>query len=295
MKRSVWLFCLAIFMSASTHAQNDSVYKTADTSIASVNTVLLKPTGKPFTNEVYKIKKGIDIPLTVAGVGWSLYAFTKIYNKDTSTLAQIMALNRNNVSAFNRSAIDNYSQKAFNASNIFFYSSMPLPLFLLLDKKMRKDALKLGFLFMEAMGITGFLYTGAVYFHDKYRPYAYNENTPMISRLRGGAKNSFFAGHVALVGTSTFFMASTFARYHPESKIKWLFYTLAGGATAATGYLRYKAGQHFPTDVLIGVGIGTMTGLLVPHFHKNKLANDSNLSIMPMVGRNNGLSLAYNF
>lgn len=294
MKKAIGVFCLVFLASLSLWAQNDTLVRPTDTTVVPADTAIhFQNTVKPPRYEVYHIKKGVDIPLAVGGIGWSLFAFTKIYNKDTSTLAQVMALNRNNVAAFNRSAIDNYSQKAFNASNMFFYGSMPLPLVLLLDQKMRKDALKLGFLYLEAMGITGFLYTGAVYFHDKYRPYAYNENTPMVRRLRGGAKNSFFAGHVALVGTSTFFMASAYADYHPDSKIKWLFYTLAAGATSATAYLRYKAGEHFPTDVLLGVGVGTLNGLLFPHFHKHKLIKNPNLSLIPVLGPSNGLGLVY--
>ncbi|MGN6399232.1 MAG: phosphatase PAP2 family protein [Flavisolibacter sp.] len=296
MKKAM-LFAVMLVLFLSSYAQNDSLPSIVDTSVQSPDTNFhfQAVAITPHNAEVYHIKPGIDIPLTVGGVGWSLYAFTKIYNKDTSTLAQIMALNRNNVSRFNRSAIDQYSQTAFDNSNIFFYGSMPLPLILLLDKKIRKDALKIGFLYLEAMGITGFLYTGSVYFHDKYRPYAYNSNTPLVRRLRGGAKNSFFAGHVALVGTSTFFIAKVLSDYHPESKIKWLLYTLAAGATGTTGYLRYKAGEHFPTDVLLGVGIGTLTGILVPHFHKNKRIKDADLTIVPTMGSSNGLSLVYKF
>ena len=49
--------------------------------------------------------------------------------------------------------------------------------------------------------------------------------------------NSFFAGHVALVGTSVFFIAQTYADYHPDSRYKWAFYSGAARAmTALTGY-----------------------------------------------------------
>jgi membrane-associated phospholipid phosphatase len=146
-------------------------------------------------------------------------------------------------------------------------------------------------MYLEAMSVTGLLYTGSVYFVDKYRPYTYNPDVPMDKKTRGGGKNSFFAGHVALVGTSTFFVAKTFADYHPESKIKWIFYTLAGISTGATAILRAKAGEHFLSDIIIGTGIGTITGIMVPQLHKIK-SPDSRLSIFPsMDGK--GLSLVY--
>jgi membrane-associated phospholipid phosphatase len=296
MKKSLALIYFSFFVSSLLHAQVDTLVKTTDTLVQTNERFELLPvTHAPANNDVYSIKAGIDVPLTVTGVAWSLYGFSKIYNKDTSSAAQVLALNRNDINSFNRSAIDQYSQKAFDISNIFFYGAMPLPLVLMLDQKIRKDAFKVLFLYIEAMGITGILYTSAAYIHDKYRPYAYNPNAPLDRRKRGGAKNSFYAGHVALVATSVFFVAKTYAEYHPGSKIKWLLYTMAGAATATTGYLRYKAGEHFPTDIFLGVGLGTVTGILVPYFHKHKLIKNPALTLQPFAGSSNGISLVYSF
>jgi membrane-associated phospholipid phosphatase len=144
------------------------------------------------------------------------------------------------------------------------------------------------------MSITGFLYTGSVYLNDRYRPYAYSPESPMEQRIRGGAKNSFYAGHVALVATSSFFMAHVYADYHPDSKVKWLMYTLAGAATGYTAYMRYRGGQHFPSDILLGITQGTLTGLLVPHFHKHPIIKDPNLSFFPYSnGQVHGLAFVY--
>ena len=298
MAKAFLAVCFILLRGAVSYSQNDSLppadtLKVPQPSVRN-EAVLQIEQPAAVRPEIFKIKKGVDIPLTAVGVAWSLFGFSKIYNKDTSTTAQILALDKNRIAAFNRRAVDHYSQTAFDNSNLFFYGSMPLPLLLLFDKPARKDAVKLGLLYLEAMGITGILYTSAAYFHDKYRPYAYNPEAPFDRRKRGGAKNSFFAGHVALVGTSTFFMASVLSGYHPHSKFNWLWYTIASYATASTAYLRYKAGEHFPTDILIGVGVGTLSGILVPHFHKQKWLHNPNLSIRPQVGPNScGFSLAY--
>jgi membrane-associated phospholipid phosphatase len=173
---------------------------------------------------------------------------------------------------------------------------MPLPVLLLIDKDIRRDAPKIGFLYLESMAITGLLYTGATYFHDKYRPYAYNSTTPMGKRTSGGAKNSFFAGHVALVGTSVFFTAKVYADYHPNSSLRHVLYGAATAATLATGYLRYKGGDHFTTDIIIGTGVGVLSGLLVPKFHKVKDPNGQGLSFSPwMGGRQAGVAAVYRF
>jgi len=84
-----------------------------------------------------------------------------------------------------------------------------------------------------------------------------------------------------------------FADYHPDSKIKWVFYSLAGLATATTAYLRVRAGEHFLTDVSIGAAVGTLSGLLVPQFHKVKNV-DSRIGVTPLFdGRQKGMLLTY--
>ena len=254
----------------------------------------VRPAPANGSNEpVYRLKPAVDIPVTAAGAGWSIYAFSKIYDKDPSSAEHILSLRKEDINGFDRWAADTYSEKAATASNSFFYGSMPVPLLLMLDKKIRHDAPKIAFLYLEAMSVTGLLYTSATYFVDRYRPLAYNPAVPLDERTSGNARNSFFAGHVALVGTSTFFAAKVYADYHPDSRIKWLFYSTAAVATGATGYLRHRAGKHFPSDILLGTAVGTLSGILVPHFHKNKAFKNSNITVMPFAGASNGIAVIY--
>ena len=232
----------------------------------------------PKNQEVYKLKAASDIPITAIGTGWSLYAFSKIYSKDKSSVEKILSLDKNDINSFDRRGADVYHPRADEIGDMLFYGSMPLPIILMLDKEVRKDGLKIAILYLQSMSITGLLYTGSVYLNDRYRPYAYNSNVPMSERTRGGAKNSFFAGHVALVGTSTFFIAKILNDYHPDSKVKWLPFTLAGLATGTTAIMRYRGGQHFISDIIIGAVVGTLSGILVPHVHKNKDIADRRLS-----------------
>ena len=287
MKRKLRIYVLALLISVQGMAQQDSL--TVDT--ISIN----KAQESIQDQEVYNLKPAVDIPLTVATAGWSVYAFTKIYSKDPSTAEEILSLNKNDINSFDRWAADVYSDKAARRSDYFFYGSMPLPIILLADKDIRKDAAKIGFLYLEAMSVTGLLYTGSVYLYDRYRPLAYNDEVPMEERMRGGSQNSFFAGHPALVATSTFFTAKVFADYNPNSKLKWIFYTAAIVGTAGTAYLRHLGGKHFPSDLLIGTTVGTLSGLLIPHFHKNKSYN-TKLSMTPFTtGKNHGVAFKYKF
>jgi len=290
----LFLYVLGQNDTSSVSVQNDSLSARAD-SLSTVVVPLNLDSISVTKQKIYRLRPGVDIPVFFVGASWSGYAFTKIYSKPHSNEETILGLDKNKINGFDRWAVRPFSKSVDRASYFPFFASMPLPFIFLTGKKTSKDFFKLTFLYLESMSITGLLYTGSTYFFDRYRPYAYSAETPIDQRSRGGAKNSFYAGHVALVATSTFFMAQVYSDYHPDSKVKWLFYTLAGASTATTAYLRYRAGQHFPSDLLLGMAQGTLTGILVPHFHKYILKN-THLSIIPASnGQTHTLSVVYRF
>ena len=278
MKKHLYLVC--ILFSIKCYSQDPDSLKTqnADSSIDKTEIVT---TGEVKPQHPYKIKPGIDIPAMLLFDGWSLYGMNVIYNRDAVPESEILALNRNDVNKFDRPIIDNYSTNAKKIADYLFYGSMPFPLLLLADKKIRKDGLKMGVLFLETMGATGVIYTASAMMANRFRPYAYNPNVPMDTRTRGGARNSFFAGHPTVVATSTFFMAKVYSDYHPNMKNKWILYSIAGGLTATCGLMRLQAGQHFKTDVIVGLIVGPMVGVLVPQIHKNHPVGDNKLSLLP--------------
>ena len=272
-------------------AQDSLAVTTVDTTIV-VDTPVVPKVSTPLKRpQVYKLKAGIDVPLTLATAGFSGYMLSQIYSKDPSSQETILALDKYDIPKFDRWAADVYNEKADEVSDIPFNVAMGLPIVLLFDKKIRRDGWKIGFLYVQAMSITGVLYTSATTV-NRYRPLAYNSEAPMDDRLSGNAKNSFFAGHVALVATSTFFTAKVFADYNPHSKWKWVFYTAAAGSTAMTAYLRHMGGKHFPSDILIGTAVGTLSGILVPHFHKNKDLKKAQFSLVPYFGNEGGSGIA---
>ena len=262
---------------------------------AGTTTTSISPAG---SDEVYKLNLAVDIPLTAVATGWSLYAFPKIYDKRGITEAELLNLRKENINGFDRWAADVYHENAAKSSDIFFYAAMPLPLVLLIDKEIRKDALKVGFMYLEAMAITGVFYTGSAYIWDRFRPLTYIKNAKVGTELygdqrSGNARNSFLGGHPALVATSSFFVASVYADYHPESKFKYVLYGVAAVATGGTAYLRHRGGKHFPSDLIVGTAVGTLSGLLVPRLHKNKAYTNSKVRVMPFTGESHGLYLVY--
>jgi membrane-associated phospholipid phosphatase len=247
-----------------------------------------------FDTRPLKLSLKIDIPVTTAATAWTLYAFAQTSKHNGSSIEEVTGLKTSNIDWFDRWAVTPYNKTADNLSYLPFYGAVAYPfIFFTADKKMRKDVLELSFLYLEAMTITGALYGSATAYASRYRPFVYSNKTPMELRLSPNSEKAFFAGHVALVATSTFFVASVFASYHPDSKFKWLMYSIAAAATVTTGYLRHQAGEHFPSDLLVGAAIGTITGLLVPTLHRTKFAKKQKLVLLPYAGEQTGLTLIY--
>src|SRR4051812_2107571 len=105
MIRSI-IFSILFLLSLSGFAQSDSL-----------------SAGPERTEPVYRLKPAVDIPVTAAGIGWSIFAFPKIYNKESSTVAEIESLRVEDINGFDRWAADKFSDKADATSDVFFYAS----------------------------------------------------------------------------------------------------------------------------------------------------------------------------
>ncbi|MEP7168086.1 MAG: phosphatase PAP2 family protein [Bacteroidota bacterium] len=292
--------CLVIFLSFfAAYSQNDSITVLSKDSLSQGKETIITEEGKKDirqnkSSKMYGLKPVIDIPIIVAGCAWSAFAFPKIYSKEASTVEEISSLNKNNIPSFDRWAAGKTSESANKNSDYFMYGSVAVPFTLLLDSKIRHNAGSVGLMYLEAMSITGLFYSGSVYFVDRYRPLTYNTSVRPEDLTTGNNKDAFIAGHPATVATTTFFAAKVYSDYHPESNFKYVLYGFAIAATGTTVYLRHIAGKHFPSDLFLGVTVGTLSGILVPHFHKNRETKERALGIIPFSnGTMHGICMTY--
>ena len=79
---------------------------------------------------------------------------------------------------------------------------------------------------------------------------------------------SFFSGHASTTGaisaTATYL---AFIRSGPRAARPWITLGVGTLLTTFVSYERVRAGEHFPTDVIMGSLAGAGIGVLVPHFH----------------------------
>ena len=91
--------------------------------------------------KVYRLNYKVEIPVTVGIFAINYYGLSLIRNKPALTPSQINSLDKNNVWAFDRRALNqNYSytcrEKALIISDWGMNISLALPILLLIDKKM---------------------------------------------------------------------------------------------------------------------------------------------------------------
>jgi hypothetical protein len=258
-----------------------------------------EPSHQPFNNEMlrahmYHVNNAVDMPIVLALGGTSIYLMTIIYNKEPTPESVILGLDKNDIPAFDRRTAGWHDDNLDKMSYIPFYAVMPLPLVLLADKSMKPDRGRIGLMYLEAFAFEGILYTSSVYFVDRFRPDVYNTDLPLSYRTNGNFRNSFFAGHVAVVAASTFFISKVYDDYHPKSGFKWVLYGASAAATVGMGYIRLAAGKHFLSDIIVGAAVGTACGLLVPVIHKNKDYAKQRWSLSPdIIGNGAGFTFTY--
>jgi membrane-associated phospholipid phosphatase len=221
---------------------------------------------------------------TIIGVGLSANYFGTglVFHKAKLSAVELQALNK---SIFN--GIDSWSlrQDPSTMSEFATYSdygvavTVVLPVFLMLDKQIQKDWLDVLLMYVETMSITPNIYEWSplgVNFQNRIRPEAYYDQLSISQRTRADNRNSFYSGHEAVVTASTFFMAKIYSDYNPGiGNNKYLLYGAAMIPPLIEGYFRVRALAHFPSDVMVGMGVGALCGILIPELHRFRYKNIS--------------------
>ncbi|MFT5784062.1 MAG: membrane-associated phospholipid phosphatase [Candidatus Krumholzibacteriia bacterium] len=240
-----------------------------------------------------KYETDSDVESTLAASTILLFGAGYLLNPDRApfTEAEIEALDPKDVNAFDRSAISNWSPGAARASDIMASGSLVAPLTLLASDAARDEGGVIGLMYLE----TALLSAGMTYLikniSGRTRPYVYSDNPdiPLSAKMESSARRSFSSGHTSTAFSSLVFLATVFDRLHPESSARgWVW----GGCLAAastTGYLRYAAGRHFPTDIIAGAAVGAFAGWVVPKMHEldaieGDLAGKSRSSRQSVIG-----------
>lgn len=135
----------------------------------------------------------------------------------------------------------------------------------------RPDVARLGLRAFETIGLSGVVTGGIKGFAGRARPYASPQDPhdwKLLSGTHDGARQSFPSGHT----TAVFAFASALdheLRLTQPRTARWAGPALYAAA-ALTGLARMHANDHWASDVVMGAGIGIVSGMVVARFHADR-------------------------
>ena len=220
----------------------------------------------------YRLSTAIDIPIASGAIGFLTAGALIGKTHKLPPKESILDLSRDEVNKFDRGATRNYSKGARYASDAFLYFSIASPLLHLPSANARRDYGKVAAISSEVLMLNLALTNYVKEIVRRKRPLLYNPDVPMDKKWKADNFKSFFSGHTSTVAAMGFLYANMYAQYNPNSKLKPMMWTLAALMPLTTGFLRFKAGKHYWSDIIVGYAVGTLCGLAVPYLHSTALA-----------------------
>ena len=223
-------------------------------------------------------------PVALASSALGLYLPNRA---DPITLAEVAALDRQNVNALDRGATYKWSRtwrdlSDWSTSILVGASGLISVAPLFLDGRL-SDSVTMGALFAE----TYFLVTGMTgttkALVGRIRPYAYNTSLTPDERGRddAGVRGSFISGHTSLAFAAATLMSTIYTDVHGPSTASKIVWASSLSLAAITGYARVQGGMHFASDVVGGAAVGAVIGYLVPVLHRADANHPVSISAGP--------------
>jgi hypothetical protein len=238
----------------------------------------VKP-AKPENTRIYHINYFVEGSIIAVGMVGDFFAIPRLKHKASLTDEELLFANtdeqKNLFNTVDRWALEQPTSDRTLWKKISDYGEIGiflLPSLLMIDKNVRKDWLRLLFMYVEGHTVTFTFYNYSPlgpYFMNRYRPAVYYPELGPDAQKNSNNRNSFYSGHVASCAYSTFFMVKVYCDYHPNiGSAKYLLYLAASVPPLAIGYARIRSLDHFPSDIAVGFGLGAIIGIVVPALHK---------------------------
>ncbi len=218
--------------------------------------------------EVYELETKRELAVYSISAGVLGVSYLLDQGSPNLNLNDISTLSSDDIWTLDRSAVNFTSDVADLGSDITLLATSFAPLTLLFSHEIRHSKKEIITLYGETIAVNGALTFLIKNTTNRKRPFVYNNNIPLEEKIKSRATQSFISGHTSQSAALAFFTAKVFTDYYPESKYKFLIWSAAISLPALTAYLRYRSGNHFPTDVIAGYIIGGTIGYLVPQLHK---------------------------
>lgn len=230
--------------------------------------------------EQYAVNPFVSVPAILAGGILNRERLLKLQDKnpvDRETFLADEAQLRADVPGIDRIALRQDFSKhkdAIRHSDNLFLVGQFAPFSLFIWKKYRQNWLNISLVYMEAQVTQGLFYGYAPFgagSFDRLRPRVFYEEAEEESRFNdGNQRNAMFSGHVSTMATGFYFTAKMIDDHNPQFSTgkRILLYSAATLPSVLGGYLRIRGLKHYPTDTFVGLGVGAISGILVPQLHR---------------------------
>ena len=170
------------------------------------------------------------------------------------------------INPFDRLGYTVRDRRAGNLADVGLYGGPTLPLLLSLHPRTRPHYPTVLLLWLQTMLLTfssSSLLKNTV---SRPRPYVYNRDWQLDRPLTRRDRAAFLSGHAANATAGAVLFAELLRTYDGR-RGAWLGRLLAMGVAVSTGFLRVKAGKHWPTDAAAGalLGGGVAGAMMVVH------------------------------
>ena len=218
----------------------------------------------------YRLRWNLDVSLASASLATLGTSYFFQLQTAPLTTQQVQSLNPDNIPRFDRIAVHQYSTTARDLSNVLLYTAFAARLGVFYaNRETRKDLIEIGVVGYQSLFMSQALANG-LKLVKRNRPYVHNPAVPMSVKTEREARFSFFSAHTTTASTICFTTAFAYSAYFPESKYNKLMWASAITIPAVEGFLRVKAGKHYPSDVITGYLVGLGTSYLMHRLHRGK-------------------------
>ncbi|OIN60004.1 hypothetical protein BLX24_08415 [Arsenicibacter rosenii] len=243
-------------------------------------------------DSVYRLKTSREVVLFGVGAASGIASLVAGQTLDPLTPQAIQALQRSQLAGINRGAAYQWSPTADQLSDLTFVGTVGVAGLVALPTLRQKGRAIIPVMFLETALLTNGIQRTVKNIAQETRPYVYNPDVALSVKTGKDARRSFFSGHTSNAFAAAVFASTVFSHLHPDSRLKPLVWGGSLVLATGTGLLRYKAGQHFPADLVVGAAFGSVIGWVVPKLHQR--TGKRQLSVAPWAnGQASGVYVRY--
>jgi membrane-associated phospholipid phosphatase len=257
---------IVLFLYFSVSADNDRREK-ADS--ASGKSSLLSSFTEGNSTGHFRCSLQKDGTLLTAGILCNIAALAVDNSISPLTRADVAGLSAGSVNRFDRGATYYYSPTIEKASTALTGAMVVAPFALLANPEIRNNWGPFSTMYLEVLLFSYSLPSFGKSMVERDRPFVYNPSVPIDQKLTKDARGSFFSRHATAAFASAVFLSTQYDSYNRNEVSNALVWTVSLLSASTVGYMRYKAGDHFPTDILAGAAVGGIIGCGVPWLHEN--------------------------